>query len=1723
MLCLILFAVLFEAPLTAAAVTGAAVSVPILIHLLNRRRFKIVEWAAMKFLLAAQRKNSRKMRIEQILLLVVRCLVLLLLILAMCSVTPWAEAVWRWWSPQGGKGVIAGSTRTHKIIVIDGSFSMGARPPANGAREDRGAEQTCFEKARALAGQIVEQGSSGDGYSVVLMAAPPRRIVPEPSEDARRVAREIRNARPTHGNADLAGTLTTVADLLRSSPGKFPAKEVYFLTDLQKSGWLAQRPGDLSGALAAFKQAQAKAIFVDVGLEDAGNLAVTSLELADPVATTAGEVRILAHLVNHGDTRPEVNVKLSIGRAREKAGEKTMALAEVATTTVQARRGQQTPVAFTYRFPTPGDYVVQVSVAHDVLEVDDTRTVVVRVKNTVPVLLVNGKPAPELFDRATEWLRVALNPYDEGERMPASVVFRPKVVNIADFGREDLSTYDAVCLCGVKRVTRGDAERLEAHVRRGGALVVAMGHQPGDPMAFDSYNDHLYRDGKGLLPVELVKALEATPPWAFQLQIPGEGDRFDPLRLFQESGARERLLQPYFSTFVVTKPARAVQGEMPRTVLNFVPVSTRTTALKSGPTGGPAIVEWRPPLPGKAESIEKAAERAPAGRGRVALVTTTLNSDWGGWPASPTFPPLMQELLYHTASARLRERALLVGEPIELYLHAMTAGAEANLDAPRDLLDGPRDADEGPRRVPIQPSGDGSLMRFAETEVSGVYRVTLGASPREYLYAVNVPAASDDQLSSESNLARTNKEELEKAYPDWDIQVVRELANVVHATPAAVESTEVYYAPQGPPIARVLLLLVLALVFLEVVLAWRFGHYGGTGGLTEEGPPIKAPFWQRVIWVAPWVFFAGLAFVGFVLLHDAITGDFMGFLPDFLRSGVEKALNVPPPVPGENSRWRLEYASYFGYGKADPWLAGTLLVLGGLAIGFIYWNEGDKVTGRIRALLLALRVGVLLLLLGVFLPQLRLYFERQGWPDVVILIDDSHSMSTADVYRDKAVRDAAEALAKKAELSEEEKAELAKNLASMAGATPAGRLRLAQTLLAHDEEYLREMLLRRKVRLHVYRFAARPQRLADVTNAGETEKAVRAIRGLRASEAHDSTQVGTAIRQVLNDFRGSSLAAVITFTDGAITEGESLERVAKYADSLRVPLFFVGVGDAHEQKDVYLHDLQAEDSVYVNDRIVFEVKLTAQGMASSSLPVALYEKGNERPLDTRSVTVGGDNRTVKVRLIHSPKEAGEKTYVIRTPVQEGEVDRDNNQIEKTIYVREAKQINVLYVEGYRRYEYHYLKTLLERESARLKGNKSVNLRVFLQDADADAWQQDRTLLANFPTPFRMADTHTAKEDLWSYDVIILGDVDPDPRMNDHWKNIAEFVQERGGGLLVLGGERFSPRAYRATPLKDVLPIDLVGDGNEEPDEDRVDSYRMELTPAGRLHPIFRFSPDEKENEEIWGKLKEFYWYPESYVPKRAAEVLAVHPTAKAGKKGERLPLVLQHFAGAGRCMFYGFSESWRWNWREDQLHYNQFWIQTVRYLARGKVGRIELRLDRQTPYRRGEPIKMTVRFPDDEKPPPEKTEVKVVVERSPLGRPAEKESRTVQLSRLEGARGTFEATLTRTPEGEYRFWMSEPAVKPRPKAECKVLAPPGEMEKLRMHEDEMKKAAEISKGRFYTLDGAERLLDELPAGERVSVNAPGPPLVIWNSALLFLLALGLFVAEWLLRKQKNLL
>jgi hypothetical protein len=1669
----VLLAFLFETPWAAVAAAAAAASIPIVIHLLNRNRYRVVVWAAMRFLLGAQRKNTRRMRLEQFLLLAVRTAIVLLLVLAMTSVMPWTESLWQRFAPNAAALAAAGNRRTHRILVIDGSLSMALKTDGT----------TCFERARAAAVRILRESRGGDGFSLILLASPPRRIVSEPSDDAVKVADEVNALHLTHGQADVAGALTAIEDLVRKSPEKFLEREVYFLTDLQRSTWAVAPASDPNTTIQKI-QSRARTIFVDVGQDGANNLAITNLAIDLPMITTGADVTITASVGNYGrEAAKEKKIELYVGKARKEAADDPFELQVQHQQVVNVPPGEATDVAFPFRFRTPGEYAVQVRLENDALELDDVRSMVVAVKNTAPVMLVNGKPAAELYDRATEWLKDALNPF-ASEAAPRNVPARPKVLTetqFADVGSGDLTAFDCVFLCDVARLSGSEIRRLETHLQRGGGVVICLGPQ----VDLEAYNRLLYRNGEGILPARLMGLQRAPAGHSFSFHGDRDAYQLPPLRLF-EGDARLSLEAARFRQYVrVELPPRS----RARRILSFIqtpeinaerarrPDDDQPTrsAADPPPSSDPAVLTWQ------------------RYRGQVVLLTSTVNMDWTSWPISPSYPPFMQELLRFAVSGRLREQSALVGEPLEEVLPVGSAGLDVTIHTPEGRHEETR----------TQDRDENALLRWTDTDVSGIYRATYGKYGRDYLFAVNVPTATDTQQASESDLTRTNAEELHNVFPGWDFQVVKDPAEIHYASgPAALVAATGSISGLGAVVARYLLLAMLILLIIDVVLAWRFGHHTTATGVDDQ-PPSSGRWLPGFIGV-----FAGAVFltIAGILLHAVWTGDFLGFLPQALRRSFEAGLNVPPPTPGEGTRWRLEFTPYLRDSVTDPGLATLFALAIAGSIVVIYWHEGTTARRPFKLFLASLRIGVILLTMAVFLPQLHLMFERQSWPGVVILIDDSRSMSHVDRFQDPRVREAADHLAEFGSLSSPE------------------RLQLAQALLTGGgPNWLEILVTGRQVKLHVYHCSGRAARLADVTddaNPAQRAGAAQAIRDLRADG--ESSQLGTAVRQVLDDFRGVSLAGVIMLTDGVTTEGEDLPKVARYAAQMKVPLFFIGIGDTKQLREIKLHDLQVEDSVYVNDRIVFESRITAQGYPDLTIDVSLKEKGKDKALATKSVHVDPDGKPVRVRLFHRPTEPGEKTFVLemQPPLEEGK-PAPKQKLERTVFVRENKLIKVLYVEGTARYEFRYLKHLLERESAQDARNKTVDLKVLLLDADHEYPKLDKSAVAEFPS----------KAELNQFDAIVLGDVDPkDPRVAKHLPAVADFVRERGGGLLMIAGESYSPRAYKDTALAAVLPVEATA--GEPVESDYTRGFRPGLTATGRFHPIFRFQPDEADNTAVWNRLAPLFWWAQGFRAKPGAEVLAFHKAQQSsnadspGAPHSDHPLIIQQFVGAGRCLFFGTDETWRWRFRENELHYNQFWIQVVRHLARSRLGRVELRLDRQTPYQRGEPIKVTVRFPDDSPQPSPESAVKVLVERTAAASTGsgELEGETLTLAKVEGSRATFEGTLTRTPAGDYRFWLSAPVVNDsKPRAECRVLLPPGEMDRLHMNQADMERAADETHGRFYSLADANDLLTDLPAGIRVTSSSSQPPWLLWNHPALFVVALSVLTAEWFLRKRKHLL
>jgi Aerotolerance regulator N-terminal/von Willebrand factor type A domain/CARDB len=440
----------------------AAASIPVIIHLLNRRKWREVPWAAMRFLLAAIRKNRRRLRIEQWLLLLIRTLVVLLVVLAMAK--PFLESF----------GAVIAGRRTHRVIVLDDSLSMAYTA----------GESSRFDEAKSLAIQLVNGSRKGDAISVVLMGDPPRVVIGDPSPNLVEVKKEIDELQIAHGGTDLTATFEAIDRVLDVS--HIAQKEVLFLTDLQRASWRppAERLDGLKRALARLEARQPRSVVIDLGKPGGENRAVTQLSLAAPVATVGDTVLIRATVHNFGNGRSD-GVRARLTADSRLGPQESLDLAP----------GEDASIVFRHQFTTPGDHLLEVSLDDDPLALDNHRWLVVPVRESLEALLVDGHFKSEPYQAETDYLAQALSPSEEspGQSRPIHV----EVVSESQVSHRDLAPYDVVVLCNVAQFTQSEVAALDDYLKQGGGVVIFG----GDQVLADNYNRLLYDDGKGLLPV----------------------------------------------------------------------------------------------------------------------------------------------------------------------------------------------------------------------------------------------------------------------------------------------------------------------------------------------------------------------------------------------------------------------------------------------------------------------------------------------------------------------------------------------------------------------------------------------------------------------------------------------------------------------------------------------------------------------------------------------------------------------------------------------------------------------------------------------------------------------------------------------------------------------------------------------------------------------------------------------------------------------------------------------------------------------------------------------------------------------------------------------------------------------------------------------------------------------------------------------------------------------
>ncbi|MFO0723719.1 MAG: BatA domain-containing protein [Myxococcota bacterium] len=658
----------FQNPLMLAGLLAAAL--PIIIHLIHRRKPRRQPFAAIELLLRSIERVERRFRLRRWLLLATR--ILLMCALPLAAARPWFGST---------AAVAAASQGPRRLaIVIDASLSMRARY-AGGS--------SAFERAVVAARTLVERMGAEDQALFVVAGAKPRLVPPRPIAAKSALLAELDKLKPTFEYGDLAPAITAGAEALRvpdkEGEATSSAASVIVLSDIAGHG--IRRAAELSiddaGTRATLELID---VVQDVKVADRRNYGVSELAITPATGRGPGTVDVTVKIrgfsADRGEKRPAepVDITLRSGDADLYAGSVDVAPAGIVDKTLG------------HAFPSAGYAPVQVVLQSDALAEDDTRYAIADVRRAIRTLVVDGAPSGVPKESETFYLMAAL-------AAGASDQPPPRVVTADDLAREDLAgVYDVIVLAGVPAFAPADGPRLLSFVENGGGLLISA----AEGLDVDFYNSEL-----GALLPRGFRGLKMLGDVAGSSGVQTLKDpKLDhPVLTVFDEGAQGGLLSARTRGYLLLEPER----KKPATV------------LLRYEDGQPALLESR------------------QGRGRVMLLTTSIDRDLSDLPIRPAFLPLIRRVLLHLGDALARppEPEVLVGEPRTIQLPAGMQLAE---------VVGP--SGEVRRFGLDEISRDGTVV-FDDTRIPGHYtvRAAVRGAPEPVpgaSFAVNVDPRESD-------------------------------------------------------------------------------------------------------------------------------------------------------------------------------------------------------------------------------------------------------------------------------------------------------------------------------------------------------------------------------------------------------------------------------------------------------------------------------------------------------------------------------------------------------------------------------------------------------------------------------------------------------------------------------------------------------------------------------------------------------------------------------------------------------------------------------------------------------------------------------------------------------------------------------------------------------------------------------------------------------------------
>jgi uncharacterized membrane protein len=612
-------------------------------------------------------------------------------------------------------------------------------------------------------------------------------------------------------------------------------------------------------------------------------------------------------------------------------------------------------------------------------------------------------------------------------------------------------------------------------------------------------------------------------------------------------------------------------------------------------------------------------------------------------------------------------------------------------------------------------------------------------------------------------------------------------------------------------------------------------------------------------------------------------------------------------------------------------------------------------------------------------------------------------------------------------------------------------------------------------------------------------------KGADRSEAFDIatrhggvTDLERSLSQVVGDMAAAPLAGIILVSDGADNSSANLDKTAAQFRARNIPIYTIGIGMPKFPRDAEVLRVTVPRKVLKNTTVEADVSVVATGYSGQRSKLEVLE--NERPVQSQEITLGSDGEVKTFKLNFSSQTAGPRNYRFRLAPFPNEIVSENNDQTALIEVEDDKP-QVLFVDGEPRWEYAFLRrAILEDKNLRLdailrKANGVIDFQV----------EPGSNLKKGFPIE---------KAELFRYKAIIMGSVEASFFTFDQLRMISDFVSQRGGGFIMLGGKNsFGQGGYANTPIEELLPVNIGESGAAGFEELE---YKARLTSYGLVHPVTHLAPSEEQNRKKWDAAPTLVGFNPTSKPKPGATVLAQGSVLDSHGQSPVI-LAFQRF-GRGKSMALTAANTWRWRMglnHADNMH-QLFWKQMLRWLVSDVPDTVNASTDK-TSYSQDDSVVIRAEANDASFLPVNNSQVTAQV-KAPSG-----QTSTVQLAWDVEKDGAYSANFEPQEEGIYE--VTSEAIQGNKslgtgRTNFRVSELNEEFHNSNMNLDLLKRLSAGTGGRYYSPDDLRTLPEDISYTDKGLSRIEEKDL--WDMPFLFLLLVGLISTEWILRKRKGL-